>query len=182
MPKNINLVLRKTMSSGEEDVDGWQSSECEEDDCEEEEYCDEPIFENEMGAFDRVGFTGLGGKRPKTRLERAEQDPYEKFSQSVDAISRDLREKSGVIITQTDIEKMTSKAAKLNVVEHKNPTAYVLGFLASGGGRKLLSDDKVLFDKIINKVLPHANKDGSVFHQDVIRYARLWAKLMNDVS
>ena len=170
------------MSSDEEDVDEWQSSDCEGDDCEDD--YDEPIFENEMGAFDRVDFTGLG-KGPKTRLERAEQDPYEKFSQSIDSISRHLRDKSDVIITQDDIDKMTFKAAKLNVVEHKNPTAYVLGFLATGGGLKLLkADPKIkdgyLFNKIINEVLPHANKDASVFPPDVIRYARLWSKLINE--
>ena len=160
------MVLEKTMSS--EDEDGWHSSVCEEDDC------DEPIFQNEMGAYDRVDFSRLGGKGPKTRLERAEQDPYEKFSQSIDAISRHLRNESGVIITEYDIEEMISKAAELDVVEHKNPTAYVLGFLATAGGGALTD---VLFNKTINKVLPHANAASSVFPPDVIRYARLWQRL-----
>ena len=154
-----------------EDEDGWHSSVCEEDDCDGE---DEHIFETEYGAFERVGFTGLAGAAPKTRLERAEQDPYEKFSQSVDAISRDLKTKSGITITEADIEEMISKGANLDVVEHKNPTAYVLGFLATGGGGELTGE---LFNKTINKVLPHANEAASVFPPDVIRYARLWQNL-----
>jgi hypothetical protein len=154
-----------------EDEDDWRSSVCEEDDCDGE---DEHIFETEYGASERVGFTGLAGAAPKTRLERAEQDPYEKFSQSVDAISRHLRNEADIIITEDDIEKMIFKAANLDVVEHKNPSAYVLGFLATGGGSKLTDD---LFHKTINKVLPHVDVDASVFPHDVIRYARLWQKL-----
>ena len=159
------------MSSDEEDVDGWQSSDCEGDDCEGDEDVDE--FEPEMGAFDRVGFTGLTGNAPKTRLEKAAQEPLEKFVQSVEAIARNIRN-SDTIISEADIQTMIETASYLEHVEHKNPSAYILGFLATEGG---INMKKQLYGKIIKKTLPLIDSDASVFEEDVIRYSRLWLQL-----
>jgi len=153
IPKNINLVVRKTMSSEEEDVDDWKSSGDEGDD-----YEDEDVGEfdpkTEMGAFGRVAFTGLTGNAPKTRLEKAAQEPLEKFQQSVEAISRDINSYN-TIITNQNIEKMIETASYLEHVEHKNPSAYILGFLATEGGKVTEKDPdgkaKKLYDEIINK-------------------------------
>ena len=75
---------------------------------------------------------------------------------------------------------MIIKAADLDSVEYKNPTAYVLGFLATEGGN-VLSKEK--FKYVINSVLPHAKSDSksddviSVLPADIIRYSRLWQNL-----
>ena len=158
------------MSSDEEDVDGWQSSDCEGDDCEDEEV-DE--FEPEMGAFNRVAFTGLTGNAPKTRFEKAVQEPLEKFVQNVEAIARNINS-GNVIITNNDIQEMIETAYYLEHVEHKNPSAYVLGFLATEGGKNMT---KELYDKIIKKALPLIDSDAFVSEEDVIRYSRLWLQL-----
>ncbi len=134
----------------------------------------------EINAFSRVGLPGssLISKKPTTRLEQASQDPLDRFRRNVDAISRNLN------IDEQSIDKMIVKAADLDSVEYKNPTAYVLGFLATEGGN-VLSKEK--FNYVINSVLPHAKSDAksgaksddgvSILPADVIRYSRLWQNL-----
>lgn len=157
------------MSSDEEDVDDWKSSGDEGDDYEDE---DVDKFVPEIDAFGRVGFSGLTGNAPITRLEKAAQEPLEKFVQSVEAICWDIISKN-INITNNDIQKMIETASYLEHVEHKNPSAYILGFLATEGGNLTLKN----YDKIIKKVLPLIDSDASVFPEDVIRYSRLWLKL-----
>ena len=170
--------------SSDEDVDDWKSSDFGEDDYEDEEL-DE--FVPEMGAFDRVTFTGLTGNAPKTRFEKAAQEPLEKFIQSVEAISLDIRN-DGINITNGDILEMIETASYLEHVEHKNPSAYILGFLATEGGKKyeIENGKKIilpkLYDKIIKNVLPCIDSDSSVFPEDVIRYSRLWLQLYSKKS
>jgi hypothetical protein len=165
--------------SSDEDVDDWKSSDFGEDDYEDE---DVDEFVPEMGAFDRVAVTGLTGNAPKTRLEKAAQEPLEKFIQSVEAIALDNRNDK-LIITNGDIQEMIETASYLEHIEHKNPSAYILGFLATEGGKKYKIENgkKIilpeLYDKIIKKVLPLIDSDSSVFPEDVIRYSRLWLQL-----
>lgn len=163
------------------DEDDWKSSGDEGDDYEDEdEDAEVDDFIPEMGAFDRVAFTGLTGNVPKTRLEKAAQEPLEKFQQSVEAISRDINSYNTIII-KDDIEKMIETASYLEHVEHKNPSAYILGFLATQGGKVTENDPddkaKKLYDEIIKTVLPRIDPDASVFPEDVIRYSRLWLQL-----
>jgi hypothetical protein len=137
----------------------------------------------EINAFNRVGLPGSGliTKKPTTRLEQATQDPLDRFRRNVDAVARNLNNWDEVEnIDEKSIDKMIIKAADLNSVEYKNPTAYVLGFLATEGGN-VLSKEK--FKYVINSVLPHAKSDSksddgvSVLPADVIRYSRLWQNL-----
>lgn len=140
-------------------------------------------FVPEINAFSRVGLPGSGliTKKPTTRLEQATQDPLDRFRRNVDAVARNLNNWDEVEnIDEKSIDKMIIKAADLDSVEYKNPTAYVLGFLATNGGN-VLSKEK--FKYVINSVLPHAKSDAksddglSVLPADVIRYSRLWQNL-----
>ena len=159
--------------SSDEEVDGFQSSDYEDGDS--DEYQDDEFEpEAEIGAYDRVAFTGLNGNGPKTRLEKAAQEPLDKFKQSVDAIARNCRSSNKINIQDEDITKMIEFASKLDTIEHKNPSSYVLGFVVTSGGREL-SD--TLFNTIVKKVLPLLNSEDSVFPHDIIRYARLWQQL-----
>ena len=170
------------MSSDEEDVDEWQSEDCEDDDCED---ADVDEFKAEMGAFDRVSVPGLTGNAPKTRLEKAAQEPLEKFVQSVEAIALNIDSKNKITITNNDIQEMIEKASFLQHVEHKNPSAYILGFLATKGGtQKLVTEEgnKELYEQIIEKALPLVDIEASVFPEDVIRYSRLWLQLYSKKS
>jgi hypothetical protein len=160
------------MSSDEEDdyeESVWSSSE------QEEFESDGEKFEAEIGAYGRVGFPGsdLVGKTPTSRLERSTQEPIERFRQRVNAVSQKIKNLNESDIDQSNIIEMLTMAANLDVVEHKNPTAYVLGYLASGGGVSLSSTKD--FNYVIENLLPHL--DEYVLPPDVIRYARLWLNL-----
>ena len=137
---------------------------------------DEPEMQAEMHAFDRVGFNEFDfvGNIPKTRLEHAMQEPIEKFKQYVKAISHNLKSKN-VIITNNQIQEMLDSADELKNVEHKNPTAYILGFLAN----KMEIDSGDPLEYVIQKVLIHADEEASVQAHDVIRYSRLWENILS---
>ena len=138
---------------------------------------DDDHFQAEMGAFDRVGFNDFDGTIPKTRLEHAMQEPIERFKQYVKGITHNLNSKN-IHITKDQIKKMIDSAEQLKNIEHKNPTAYVLGFLAN----KIEIDDLGhfvdLYDYVIKKVLIHVNEEDSVQAHDVIRYGRLWKTML----
>ena len=163
-------------SDGEDDNEGsvWSSSDQE---FESDGESDGDKFEAEIGAFGRVGFPGsdLVGNKPTTRLERSTQEPIERFRQRVNAISQNIKSFDESAIDQSNIIEMLTMAANLDVVEHKNPTAYVLGYLASSGGVSFSSKDVKTFNYVIEKLLP--NLDEYVLPPDVIRYARLWINL-----
>lgn len=127
-----------------------------------------PRYEAEYKAFERAGAVGI---IPDKNLRNI-QDPLERFQTQVDGISRSLTD-NAVSITESDITKMLEKATVLNKVEHKNPTAYVLGFLASTRGSKITETST---SDVFNKILPYV-KDRSVNPEDVLRYARLWLTL-----
>lgn len=138
------------------------------------EYEDEQKYIPGMDAFDRVGPGGnLFPGGPMHPIDRAMQDPLERFQIQVDAISRNLNNWDGIDISEQMITKMVETARMLNVVKHKNAASYVLGFLASHGGGKI---DKKGVDFVIAKVLPHVQEEH-VLPPDVIRYARLWVAL-----
>ena len=128
----------------------------------------------EIDVFSRVGLPGHGllGGKPLTRAEKIAMDPLEKFRVAVDAISRQLNSWEGITIREDSIAAMIESAAALEAVEHKNPTAYILGFLATGGGRRI---DQTELAKVLKTILPRA-ESGNVQPPDVIRYARLWEK------
>ena len=88
----------------------------------------------EIGAYNRVGlpgdihggFIGSDGKINRNMLE-----PLEIFQMQVDAIARKLKGQNiKKIMDESDIQKMIEKSNKLMYVNYKNPTAYVLGYLA----------------------------------------------------
>ena len=130
-------------------------------------------FQDEMGAYLRagggthIGLVGIEGK-----IDQATLDPLDRFKIIVDAKARNLKE-SSVYITEIDIGNLIQTASKLKHVYYKNPTAYLLGYIASSGGSNII---KKQFGYTIDKALPLID-DGSVFAPDVLRYARLWLEL-----
>lgn len=138
------------------DDNGWMSDE-------------DTEFRPDIGAFERTGGGLLGTKGEKEKKHL--QDPIEKFSVAVDAISRLLNDVSGITIEQKDIDKMVESAYLLKNIEFKNPSAYVLGYLASKGGRNI---EKSTVDNVFKKALSHTK---GVLEPDVIKYAKLWLKL-----
>jgi hypothetical protein len=124
-------------------------------------------YKAEAKAFERVGGGLLGTKVDKEKKHL--QDPIEKFSVTVDAISRNLA--NYIDLNQKDIDNMIENIGLLKNIEFKNPSGYVLGYLASKGGKKI---EKSIVQNIFKNALPHTQ---GITEPDIIRYAKLWLSL-----
>jgi hypothetical protein len=134
-----------------------------------DEDIEKQTFGDEFKARERAGV----GSRVVDKSLRNIQDPRERFQVQVDAISRSIRDFDKVDISDDDIDTILDKIDVLSHVGYKNATAYILGYLASKGGKKISSDS---VNNVFTNVLPHVS-DKSVHKEDVIRYARLWINL-----
>ena len=130
---------------------------------------------HEIKAFERVG----GPNAMLGTIDKAIQDPLERFQTFVDAIARSL-DGQGIIlpfngqsIGEKDIQIMLENAHKLKYIQFKNPTAYVLGYIASNNGTKItIKSVKYVIDNVLK-----LNLQGNIQPPDVLRYARLWEEL-----
>lgn len=131
----------------------------------------------EANAFERTGPSGVlaellssGTNELRKKGSKDVVSIEDTFLKTVDAVSRRLGEDNLVKITKDDIESMLLKSQEIKGLKYKNPIAYILGYLASKGGREL-EKANVLF--VINKVLPEIS-EGGIEPADVVRYARFW--------
>jgi len=134
----------------------------------------EEDFKTEYGAFERVGIPGAGlaPEVPRSRKERARMSDIDNFITYVNVIALNLTNWN-IDLGGEDIQRLIETATYLEVVKHKNPTAYILGYMATNGGKQLT---KERLDYVVQRVLPHV-EDYSVMPPDIIRYARLWQNL-----
>jgi hypothetical protein len=115
---------------------------------------------------------GLGGDNMSAlakKLAYITADPIDKFKQYVGAISHSLTEDNILDISRVERNNMCKLANNLKKIKYLNPTAYILGFYITQGGRKI---NKTLLKQVFNKVLPKLPKDSGIKKPDVIRYAR----------
>ena len=115
--------------------------------------------------------TGVDGQPLKT------QTPLGRFCLRVDAVSRNINSTCmGFSLPDDQIEILLEKGQELDRVEFKNPTAFVLGYLATARGSRKIA--KSLLDNVWTcyKSIGSINKDLSIRKPDIIRYARLWVK------
>lgn len=131
-------------------------------------------FKDEFGAYLRAGRGDTGCLDADGKFNKTIQDPILKFKCYVDIISKKLIS-DGIEIGESDIEIMISMVDSLQYVSFKNPSAYIAGYIASGAGRNI-SETSVNY--CFTKVLPLIQLDGGVQRPDIIRYARLWTKLI----
>lgn len=134
-----------------------------------------PTYEAEIGAFER---TGAGGRLGTTivggiigdiqqKMSRELSTPDERFKIYVDSISRKLNLDDILSISNQDIDVMLDKADLVKGIQYVNPTAYILGFMATRGGRSMDNIHKII------KKLPMIG-DAGVEAPDVVRYSRYW--------
>jgi len=127
----------------------------------------------EIGAYNRVGMAGdmigiITG--PDGKINREMLDPLQIFQIQVDAVSRHLKDqKIKKPLDERDIQKMIEKSNVLPHINYKNPTAYVLGYIASNGGSRITQEQFNNSSKLLEYVY-----DTSVLEPDILRYARLW--------
>jgi len=130
---------------------------------------EEPIYEKEIKAFERVS--------KQSKLYELITDPKnltkkDRFLIEVHKISKNFDDEKMLKISETDINTMLEKTQKILNLEYKNPTAYILGYIGSKGGKGL---DTNIIEDVILKVLPKIKNTG-VEPPDFIRYCRYWVK------
>ena len=115
--------------------------------------------------------TGVDGQALKT------QTPLGRFCLRVDAISRNINEAcAGFSIPDEEIQVLLNKSQNLPRVEFKNPTAFVLGYLATRKGAIGITKTSLKNVWRCYGSVGGINKDSSIREPDIIRYARLWVK------
>ena len=131
-------------------------------------------FRDEFGAYLRAGGGDSGCLDADGNFNKTIQDPVVKFKCYVDIISRKLIV-NDIRIEERDITQMIAQVEKLQYINFKNPSAYILGYIASSGGRNI-SESNVNY--CFTKVLPLVELEAGLQRPDIIRYARLWINLM----
>jgi hypothetical protein len=142
------------------------------------DYIDEPQFQQSIHAFKQAGLAplGLGTLDVGGYFGIAKKfDAKGHFKETVNAIAQQLRE-DGFRLSNDDITQLIENVEKLNNPQYKNPTAYLLGYVASSGGRVI---DKKTVNNVFNNLLKTVS-DKSVKNEDVLRYARLWYNLVRE--
>lgn len=174
---------------GDEYEDGEEGSADEDDDYSDEDgYEDEYEDEYEGESKVQIGFKDLerlGGGVVVPWATDAEgnplktQTPFGRFTLKVDAIARNIDSECTTIgLSNNDIQTLLDTSEKLKHVEHKNPSGYILGYLATQGGRKQISRDSLKSVWTCYQKL--RRKDGTVKEPDIIRYSTLWRGLIKN--
>lgn len=137
-----------------------------------ENYEDTQDFRSEINAYQRAGLVNqynLSG-------DRTLMTPLERFRINVDGISRYLKDVVKNSLSEQDIDTMLEKADIVEAVEYKNPTGYIMGYLAVD--RKQNNRlTKYRYDYVIDNIISFV-EDSSVKEPDIVRYARLWENML----
>jgi hypothetical protein len=152
---------------------------------EEEMFADygEPKFEAEAKAFERVGPSGKLAEllSSPTALEdigkrgREAISPEDRFLINTDAMCRRLNSENIVKISQTDINNMLEKTVDIVGLRYKNYVGYILGYIASQGGKSMNAEQ---IKYVIKTILPQIGEEGGIAPADVVRYARYWKEFL----
>ena len=102
-------------------------------------------------------------------------EPVDRFKSYVGAISHKMTEDNIFDVSIKDRNAMCLKANNLDKIKYLNPTAYIIGYIVTNGGKKI---DKKLLKKSFTKL--NLLTDDSVKPADVVRYARYWEKIGKD--
>ena len=139
-------------------------------------------YKSAFSDMERVGHGNiLGTKTGDEKMDkfaRISMTPDERFNLYVDAISRKLRESSNDRPTDDDIIAMLDMSPRLKNVAHVNPTAYILGYMASGGGGYIAKNKAYIKNMLAELDDISRLTETEIEPPDVIRYARLWERLM----
>jgi hypothetical protein len=137
-------------------------------DFEEEFEYEEQEFKEEKGAFERAGggahLIGIGLKYVT--------NPIEKFKIIVNAVFNESKFSAGM--GEGDLKVMMDKVPSINKVQFKNPPCYVLGYIASRGGREITKERLDLAESLISDM---STKEDVITPPDIIRYAVFWLNL-----
>jgi len=140
---------------------------------EEEIFADygEQGFQTEAKAYERVGPSG----KLAELLSSSGDTPEDRFLINADALCRRLNGDSVVKLTELDITNILESTTRAVGIEYKNYAGYVLGYIASQGGKTLKVPQ---VQHVIKDILPYVAEEGGLAPADVVRYARFWKEFL----
>ena len=146
---------------------------------------EEPEMMPEMGAFQRAGGTGILGSKIDTselkgkkmeeiakKLSRISMSPEERLRIYVEAMSYKLADDKVVNVIK-NIDEMLSYISNLSKPAYINPIGFIMGYVASNGGK----DMDISRVKATIKSAEKLHNEGGFSPYDVLRYAKLWVNL-----
>ena len=141
-------------------------------------------FVPDVKAFERVagGILGtkidsreLKGKKFSDiarRLKSINLTPQEKLSEAVNAIAWNYKSDGVFSFSERDIDELLGKIHLLDNPKVTNPIGYILGYVATNGGKNMNN-----IESVMSKIKKGMIRDANVQPPDVIRYAKLWIRL-----
>jgi hypothetical protein len=143
-------------------------------------------FVAEVKAYERVMYNvpeaimAIRGQQMEGKLGKIQEklnkislQPKERFTLQVNAIYNALTANGSISLIEGEIDIILNHIEKIPNAEYKNPTAYILGYMASVGSTHSGLDKKNV-KNILKNILPKIPNDSNITEPDVIRYARLW--------
>jgi hypothetical protein len=147
-------------------------------------YDDDEMFgsgqklEAEANVFQRVGPTSKLAEMlsvplaiDPTKKGREAIPPEDRFLINVDSLCRRMTSENIWKLTEPDITYILEKTTQIVGLKYKNYVGYVLGYIATQGGRSMKKENIM---NVIEKILPRLEDEGGVKAPDVIRYSRFW--------
>jgi hypothetical protein len=148
-------------------------------DVENDDYPDEydgPEFVDNFNDMQRAGVGRAEGGTMKTDLDKNYKTAEELFPDIVSAIAASIvDERYNVLGPKEADENILKNIDNVKNTQYLNPTAFVLGYIASNGGRGITKDR---FNLVTKEILQNSSviTDTSVQPEDVLRYARYWER------
>lgn len=143
-----------------------------------------PEYKAEMGAFERTTMGRLGTKISAKDLKgkdvgelykilnKSSYDPRDRLALLVEAISLSLNDRGILSINNDLIQDMIGYINLTKKPEDLNSVGYVLGYMATNGGRNMVKTQVKTVIDASKKIL-----EGGITPPDVVRYARYWINL-----
>ena len=129
-------------------------------------------FQTERKGFERGG----GGIRIDVNL-RMISNPYEKFRIISTAVMNKINSHYPSSFSMDDFGNISDKISSINFIEYKNPSAYVLGYYVTRGGREDVIEDRL--ERVDRNFLDVINETRTIVTIiDVIRYGAFWREVL----
>lgn len=125
----------------------------------------------EMGVFERVGMRDIAGELGSTLMgteRKIEKDPIEIFKNNVVYVGKILE------LTDLDIDTLLKDFRIIEKVQYMNPACFILGYIANRGGKGITTES---VNRAFESIFKLPEDKGKVTKADIIRYARMWARL-----
>ena len=133
-------------------------------------------LQDEGDAYERTGQGAMLGTRQEGEGKkgyRVQETPAQRFMSSVNTKVQKFFDEGVFDQEGTDRQVLNDAAVKVPNPSFKNPTAFILGYIASDGGTNISATNLTRAKELLN-----LGEEDGVKMPDVLRYARLWEKML----